>query len=163
VRLGFCIGNLSSSVDLLVSDCVDEIMLGVDFLTQHNCRWYFDRKQIDIDGQVVPLKSQPSHATVRRVIVQEDTCVAPRTQTNVPVQLNLSSWRSPHADWLVESKRWRPGVFMSRTLLSDDSDFAAVKVVNTTAYKLAAVLHYHTVFTVQAHEKCDTKCFAIVA
>ena len=55
VRLGFSIISLSSSVDLLVSDCVDEMMLGVDFLTQHNCRWYFDRKQIDIDGQVVPL------------------------------------------------------------------------------------------------------------
>ena len=36
--------------------------------------------------------------------------------------------------WVVEAKRWRPGVFAARTLLSDNSNYAAVRIVITSGF-----------------------------
>ena len=71
---------------------------------------------------------------VRHVYVHEDTLVPPGVETNVPVDLTWSSLRTPKADWLVEPKRLRPGVFVSRTLLPGDGRLAAVRVVNASSY-----------------------------
>jgi len=139
MRLGFTVKGQFLTADLLVSDFVDEILLGIDWLTQNECQWDFVRKEVKIAGQTVPLKSRPSRATVRRVWVEENVCVQPGTQANVPVKMTLSNWRTPAADWVVETKKWRPGVFVARTLLSNDTQCAAVRVVNVSAhpFKLA--------------------------
>jgi len=133
-RLGFTVQNMIMHADFLISDDVDEIMLGIDWLTENGCKWHFERKEIEVRGRPVALKSRPSLATVRRVWVRENVCVSPGTQTNVPVKLTWNSWPTPSADWVVEAKRWRPGVFAARTLLSDNSKCAAVRIANTSGF-----------------------------
>jgi len=83
---------------------------------------------------MIPPRNRHSLAGVRRVRVAEHVCVPPGTQVNVPVKLTRSSLRTPKADWLVESKRWRPGIFSARTLLPDNAEFIAVRLVNTSSF-----------------------------
>ena len=54
VRLGFTVQRMSLFADLLVSDEVEEIMLGIDWLTENDCKWHFVEKQIEIEGRKVP-------------------------------------------------------------------------------------------------------------
>jgi len=133
LRLGFTVQGIPLCADLLVSDEVEEIMLGVDWLTENHCKWHFVERQVEIKGRMIPLRNRRSLAGVRRVRVAENVCVPPGTQVNVPVKLTRNSLRTPKADWLVESKRWCPGIFSTRTLLPDNAEFIAVRLVNTSS------------------------------
>ena len=64
----------------------------------------------------------------------EDVCIPPNTQGNVPVKLTLNRLRITSADWLLEPKKFHPGVFGARTLLSDTSQYAAVQIANPSAF-----------------------------
>ena len=44
----------------------------------------------------------------------------------------LASWRAPNCDWLTEPKQIRSGVFAARTLLPNQADFAAVRIINVS-------------------------------
>lgn len=109
-------------------------MLGIDWLTANNCQWLFDKRTLVVAGKHIPLKGRPSRVLIRRVYVQEDLLVPPDMETHVPVRVTWSSLRAPKADWLIEPKRLRAGVFVARTLLPGDKDSAVVRVVNASGY-----------------------------
>ena len=60
VRLGFTVQRMSLFADLLVSDEVEEIMLGIDWLTENDCKWHFAEKQIEIVDERYPEKAAVS-------------------------------------------------------------------------------------------------------
>ena len=134
VRLAFSIQGIPLTARLLVTDAVDEMMLGYDWLSENECEWLFTERKIVIHGKKIALKNRPSHATVRRVFVGEDTVIPPNAESLLPVNVTWSSLRAPKSDWLVEPKRLRSGVFVSRTLLPGDKNLSAVRVVNATDY-----------------------------
>jgi len=59
--------------------------------------------------------------------------VPPGVEANIPVKLTWSSYRMPKADWLMEPKKLKSGVFVSHTVPGDQYS-AAVDVVNTSSY-----------------------------
>ena len=54
----------------------------------------------------------------------------PRSETNIPVHLKRLAWRALAADWVVEPKRLDDGVYVARTLLSDESQYPALRLIN---------------------------------
>ena len=52
----------------------------------------------------------------------------------LPVNATWSGLKVPKADWLIESKKLRPGVYLARTLLPGDRHTAVVRVVNASGY-----------------------------
>jgi len=46
MRLGFTVQRMSHFADLLVSDDVEEPMLGIDWLTENECTWRFPKRQV---------------------------------------------------------------------------------------------------------------------
>ena len=87
--------------DLLVTEEVEELMLGIDWLSENNCHWLFDQAVVVIRGKSVPLRRRPSHAAVRRVYVREDLVVPPGVEAHIPVRMTWSSLNAPNADWLM--------------------------------------------------------------
>ena len=69
---------------------------------------------------------------LRRIYVDEQVMVPPACEMNVPVQLRRLGWKTSTTDWLIEAKELGDGVYVARTLLSDKSEFPAVRVINTT-------------------------------
>ena len=131
VRLGFTVNNvLPLYADFLVTDNVDECILGYDWLKRNHCQWLFDKAVLVIAGKPVKLKYRPSRANVRRIYVRETVSVPANSQVNVPVRMPLSSWRTPVSEWVAEAKEFRPGLLMGRTLLPNDDKFAAMQFVN---------------------------------
>ena len=50
LRLGFTVQGIPLCADLLVSDEIEEIMLGIDWLTENRCKWHFVERQVEIKG-----------------------------------------------------------------------------------------------------------------
>ena len=129
-RLFFTVNGKSLYADVLVSDSVDECILGYDFLRRNHCKWLFDDGILIIDGLSVKLKHRPSRCNVRRIYVGESVVIPAETQVNVPVVMPLSNLHAPKGDWLVEPKEVRPGLLMARSLLSDSDNYCAVRLIN---------------------------------
>ena len=96
VRFNFRVKGMPLHADLVVSDEIDEFILGFDWLKQNKCRWMFDQAVLEINGTPIPLKTRPSRACVRRVYVKETVVLPNETQVNVPVRMPITSWRSPN-------------------------------------------------------------------
>ena len=89
----FKLGTLSLPVHKLVTDCITEFMLGIDFLSKRKCFWSFERKTITIDGTDYDLKSKSVHHWFRIVIVI-DIDIPPRFEfLSYPAKKSFTLWR----------------------------------------------------------------------
>ena len=73
IQLGVKAAVMPTTV--LVSDEIGELILGIDWLTTHNCRWDFGNRSIEVDGCVELLKIQPTFGRVK-IHTTEDVHVA---------------------------------------------------------------------------------------
>src|SRR5467141_429855 len=140
ITMHFKVGDLPLTADLLVSDDIDEIMLGYDWLDKQKVHWHFDDKVMLLHGKTVPLKIRQSRASCRRVYVRDRVIIPPNTEANVPVRLVRTSFRTPVAAWVIGPKALGEQVFAARVLLPNEDEHAAIRVVNLSdhSFKLEA-------------------------
>ena len=132
VTLRFEVADVPVHCKFLVSDAVDEPMLGIDWLTANNCHWDFTRGILMIKGQEVSLLERPRRPTVRRVYVEESVFVPPLTQVTVPVRLAWTNYeKSANAtEWMLDTKQLYQGVVVARSLLPEVGTKTFVRAVN---------------------------------
>jgi len=82
-RLFFEIQGVPSHADVFVSDDIDELILGYNFLQSNKCEWLFNERRIVINGMSIPLCSRPLKGSVRRIYVREPIVVPNDTSVNV--------------------------------------------------------------------------------
>ena len=97
-------------VDVYVTEAVDELILGVEFLKENNCQWLFTENHVILNGTSIPVCGRLPRNTVCRVYVREPIIVPADTSVDVPVRLPLVNLRTPKVDWLAESKEVKPGL-----------------------------------------------------
>src|SRR6266516_2107012 len=120
------------TANLLVSEHIEEFMLGYDWLSQQHIVWDFNGKKVIFRGKDVKLKPRTSAITVSRIYVRERIEIAPSTEQNVPVRIVHKNWRTPSSDWLVKPKELSNGLLVARAILPDNDEMAAVRVLNLT-------------------------------
>ena len=131
IGLVFSVAGIPLTAHLLVSDAVEECMLGIDWMSDNGCQWDFLRKCITLRGCKIPLKSRDSRPCIRRVYVTREVVVPSRSQSDVPVAVSwphlrqVSQW-----DCMLDSQTLQPGVFVARSLMPGTQAQAAVRVVN---------------------------------
>ena len=130
LEVEFMIKNLKLRTQILVSDDIHDFMLGYDFLSAQKAVWDFEQNSLTIKGVTIPLETREKRATCCRIYAVEDTQIPPNTEMNVPVKLVHHSVRSLKTDWLVTPKALANNVYMARVLLPDESDRAAIRVLN---------------------------------
>ena len=131
VCLDFSVNGLFLSAQMLVSDEIDEMILGFSWMCENRCVWQFHNAVMLIRGVPVRLISKSSnYAKIRCVYVRENVSVPADYRVNVPVRLPAVFRNVVPGDFVAEPKEIRPGLLMSRTFMSGDSDFAAVQVLN---------------------------------
>ena len=114
---------------VVVSEEVDDLILGIDWLGRHRCRWSFAPNLIKIDGKVVRLISRPRQSMLRRIYAIEDTVVPAGNTINVPVTMALSSLRQTSGDWVMEPRSLGIRILAARTLMRDEERRLAVQVM----------------------------------
>ena len=116
----------------LVSPDVDEIMLGADWLHQHNCVWDFANRQIIIDGDApIPLIRRRG-IRCRRVFLQDDALLPPKQEINIHARSTIVAPSQSSSDYTVDAHRVRPGLYVGRTLLPATHRNLRIRMVNTT-------------------------------
>ena len=117
---------------VVVSEEVEDLILDIDWLGRHRCRWSFAQNLIKIDGKVVRLISRPRQNLLREIYAVESVVVPAGHTTNGPVTMALSSLRSTSGDWAVEPRSLGAGVLAARTLMRDEGRRSAVQVLNVS-------------------------------
>ena len=120
------------SVTLAVTDAVDEMILGIDWLTQNTAEWDFGRGELTLRGRRVPLQKRPITNRVRRVYSADTVHIPPMTQADIPVKVTWPTLNPEESDWLVEPVAVDEGLIVARTLVSGEALDTAVRVINVS-------------------------------
>jgi len=132
VTVNFEVAGVPVYCRFLVSDAVDEPMLGIDWLVANDCAWDFVCSTIKIAGKEVALVNRPRRPVIRRVYLEENVVVPPWTQVNVPVRLTWTSYErgANNTEWVLDFKQTSQGVLVARSLLPNEDSKTFVRVVN---------------------------------
>ena len=102
VELTLTISGHEVTAAVVVSEEVNDLILGMDWLGCHRCRWSFAQNLIEIDGKVVRLISRPRQNMPRGIYAVENIVILAGHTTKVPVTMALTSLRQTSGDWAVE-------------------------------------------------------------
>ena len=132
VCISFEAGGIPVSTTFLVSEAVDEPMLGLDWLTENQCTWNYAKGILSIGGVDVQLQAGPRRAAVRRVYVAEEVTVPAGMVVDVPVALAWTSYESGvnSTEWVLEPKQIAPGLILARCMLPAAEVATGVSVMN---------------------------------
>ena len=130
--LKFILNGQELSGDFLVTDGIDEIIWGYNFLKRYGCHWLFDECALVVNGRKCVLKLRLSKTKIPRIYVCSPVAVLADCSVNVPVKLPMSDRYAVTADWVNEATELRPGSLVARTLMPDCDKFAAVPVINVS-------------------------------
>ena len=133
VQLPFLLQGRCLWTTALVSEDVEEVMLGIDWLEQYGCVWDFRNGNLRINGQPAVTLRRRGNIKCRRVLVQDYLEIPPRSQKDVIARVTLLSTHDPNEDIMVESSQLKPGLYVGRTLLPASHRNVKVCVANTTS------------------------------
>ena len=109
-------------IEGLVTDHVDEVILGLDWLQAKKADWNFRTGKLSVDGQVYQLMDGRKRTHCRRLVLQEPVTLPARSQLNVQIMVVYPTYSST---WVDDEKAWMSeagevagkGVHTSRTLV----------------------------------------------
>ena len=127
----------TTSITGLVSDHIVDVMLGIDWLAKNDASWDFRTASIRLGRHYHQLNAQRhKRLWCRRVILQQDIEVPPRSQVNLPCKVEFH--RIPDevekTNWSTEPATLAQSVHVARTLTPPDkfSD-VPVRVMNVSS------------------------------
>ena len=124
-------GDISVVVQCLVSEHVDEILLGLTFMETNQCIWNFQERSLEMHGRTFKLFAHKPTWNVRRIVVQESVEVPPRCHQLISAKTVYSDLGPTFSEWMSHPIKLAPGVRLARTLVCDQPTNVKVQVVNT--------------------------------
>jgi transposase InsO family protein len=135
--IAFRLGPTVIESDFLVSEAIEELIFGADWLEENKCLWDFATENLIVRSTGsplrVPLYGGCRNACVRRLYAGESVNLEPHSQRDLAVKTVWSTRPPLHADWMVEPVTLKPGVMLARTLLAESPEEAYVRVTNCNA------------------------------
>ena len=140
IDLEFKIQGVNCTAHFLVTNAIDEMILGFGFILRNDGVWFARKGEMHLRGHPIRLIKKPARLFVRRLYSRSIVCVPPNCNVLIPARVTVDSRelatgtvntaREP-SDWLVESKSLHGGVvFTAHSLIPADGQFAAVSVLN---------------------------------
>ena len=83
VELSMTMSGHTVTAAVVVSEEVDNLISGIDWLGSHRCRWSFAQNLTEIDREVVRLISRPRQDMLRRIYTVDSTIIHAGYSTNV--------------------------------------------------------------------------------
>ena len=94
-------------IDRLVTDHVDDVILGLDSLQAKGADCNFQTGKLTVDGQAYQLVDGRKRAHCRRMIIQDPVTIAARSQLDVPTIVAYvtycSTWVDGETAWMSEA------------------------------------------------------------
>ena len=129
ITLDFRVEELWTSVRVSVTEALDSLVLGIDWLQDNNCVWEFGPGIFKIRGLSGKLKDKQSRTMVRRLFVGEKTMVPAKQKAHIAVVTTLPSLTAS-GTWAVQPKANNQDILIARTLHETKTIQSVVRVVN---------------------------------
>jgi len=110
-----------------VSDHIDELMIGIDWLKSHNAVWDFGKAEIELDGEVHRLCGKPGSGSCHRVVLQDQTPISSETPVQSKVMfsdINATSYEF----CITEPTELRPNRYVARTSIGSAPSDVSVRL-----------------------------------
>ena len=124
------LNGIAFDAEMLVSNDIEEAMLGVDFLGSHDCTWQINKGVVTIDSHVLKLHSGRHGVACRRVYCQDTTVIPAFSQQDVVVSLPLRNVNDGSDSLLLDATQVHAGVTLASCVLPSDITSAMVRVCN---------------------------------
>ena len=127
------LGSLLSPVTFLVSDQVDEVLLGIDWMRAQRCLLSFDDLTLTLHGQCFPLLKRMAVNRCHRLILQEEVRLPGNCEIITKGKILYANLRQSNPEtWLTETGECVPGVRTARGLVENkDGRDLPVRILNT--------------------------------
>ena len=127
------LGSLLSPVTFLVSDQVDEVLLGIDWMRAQRCLLSFDDLTLTLHGQCFPLLKRMAGNRCHRLILQEEVRLPGNCEIITKGKIVYANLRQSNPEtWLNETDECVPGVRTARGLVEKkDGRDLPVRILNT--------------------------------
>ena len=125
--------NLHLSMEFLVSDRIDEILIGIDWMRAHRCQLLLDSSTIALHGRRIPLLEKYTVNRCHRLILQQGVEVPGNSEMLVQGKVVYSSLkREVPAVWMADTVECVPGVRTASIVVSSrEGTDLPIRLVNT--------------------------------
>ena len=86
------------SAKVVVSDVLDELVLGIDWLSKNNCRWDFNNATFQIESHTIQLCKKRTRDMFRRIYAVNKTAISPKQVADISVQMIWNGLHEPKCD-----------------------------------------------------------------
>ena len=126
----FLISGFQSKCRVVVSEAIDELILGIEWLQTNQCVWNFGSNTFAIEGHKGRLRCKKASRAVRRILVQDEIELPGWHSQEVPVLISRSSLNNERQNWALSSKL-ADSDFLKASAIYDSNDIQSVcQVVN---------------------------------
>ena len=129
VDLRLKVGHYWTIVRAVVTESINELILGLEWIKQNHSTWDFTSGRFEIDGQVRILKSKESKNSVRRLFVSKDINIPAHQQAHVWCNAP-TEWLNEHRLWVVKPRAVNRDVIVASSMYSGEEVETAIRVLN---------------------------------
>ena len=156
VELAVRVAGLSLNTTFIVSDQIEEVLIGVDWLQVHGCCISFPENIMSIKGQRIPLLKKMSKDRCNRIVLQQTVVIPASSESVVPGKMiysNLSTSNSAE-HWATCTRECSPGVYVAGSVMPNRSQNLPVRVLNVKNQE-CTLLKGEDLTTVEAVQPLD--------
>ena len=130
IELAASIGSLQLDIKGLCSHNVSEVILGLNFLRANEAIWDFKTGRISLRGQRFDLQTRDVKNACRRVILESDVELPPRSEVIAPAYIQLQGNVNAAGDWAICSRHVTGRVHTASALLPNRLVDVPVRILN---------------------------------
>ena len=118
LRIDIKVGKLRLDTEFIVSDQIEEILLGMDWMDRHQCILECGSKILTIQDVRFELKKKSTNGICHKVVSSSDVDIPARTEAVVSGKVVYSNLNQPNpALWTTESRECLKGLQAARGLV----------------------------------------------
>jgi len=130
--LSIIVDGMVFRIQALVTPQLEELILGLSFMTEQDIVWNFKYGWLELLGRRVAVHFRSELGRCRRVVAVKDTVIPPLTEVNVEAYAVLPSLRRSDANWATKATMLETGLVLAGALLPPRAVDLTLRVLNPT-------------------------------
>ena len=119
-------------VHAVVTPDISSLILGTEFMSDHNIQWLYNESKVKLDGKWFQLTSLPNREFVRLIYSSSDVYIPAQRQLIVPVKVPLPTLKPLAPSWSTNSRLIDSGVMSANVLINGTDIDVALPLLNIT-------------------------------
>ena len=124
------VSGYETSVRVVVTEAITELILGIEWLQQNECEWDFGRNSFLINGHRGRLRYKGASRTMRRILLQDDVEVPGMHTVEVSVLVTRSSLSHEGRNWGMTTKMKSPELVVANAIYGSNNVHSVCQIIN---------------------------------